>query len=97
MKITVTQQDIDLSKAMFYNNCRHGPCPIERAFLREGIQATVGISIMNISGEFPDKYGFKRPFIQMMTPKEFGNFVYDFDHGDKRNCKPFSFEFEMPE
>jgi len=99
MKITMTQEDINETLACFRNGERRGPCPIERAFKRNGIDAVVGTSIMHINGDFKDKYGFKVHFKQMMTPKEFDNFPYEFDRNPKfrRNCKPFSFQFEMPE
>jgi len=99
MKITVTKEDIDESRKTFYNGCRHGPCPIEHAFRRNGIDVSVGTSIMHVFGDFlPDKFSQKPRFKQMSTPKEFGNFPYDFDRDAefRRNCKPFSFEFEMP-
>lgn len=104
MKITVTKEDIEASKKTFYfgtryTGQRHGPCPIERAFKRNGIDVTVGLTIIHIFGDFEkDKYDRKDYFKQIMSPKEIGNFPYEFDRSEefRETCQPFSFEFEMP-
>ena len=87
MIISVTQEDIDLGKAMLCNEC-----PIALAAKRAFPDAT-GIRVYNHA-----MYVESGPvYSEYVLPERASNFIYNFDFGGRNAVEPFEFEPIMRE